>query len=209
MTNIRALTGHLTKKLATFLGVADNLYPSKTQLPEWMPPILKPIPYTNKIMVDKYTKFNITENVCGLTVNFGFIRSGILHNCVAYNKNGKQIPEILSKFPKIQTILADIQRHYNTNKVVLQVKILEKNNYYNIMPKILAFTLYIDGIEQPLKDMVEILREYNIETVPILDLDKTINQSTKEKYSGKSLLANVPQKGIICTNRQKSLSFLL
>ncbi len=209
MININAITGHLTKKLATFLGVVDNLYPQKNRLPEWMLPILKPIPYTKKNMVDKDIKFNITENVCGLTVNFGFIRYGILHNCVAYNKNGKQIPEIISKYPKIQTILADIQRHYNTNEIVLQVKILENNNYYNIMPKILAFALYIDGIEQTLKDMVEILREYNIEIVPVLGLNKTINQDTKEKYSGKSLLSNVPSKGIICTNRQKSLSFLL
>lgn len=209
MNNIKAVMRQLTKKIATFLGGANILYPSKNKLPEWMPPILKPIPYTNKIIADKYTKFNITENVCGLTVNFGFIKRGLLSNFVAYDKNGKQIPEMTTLFPKIHSALADIQRHYNANEIALQVKVLENNNYYNQKPRALAFSLYIDGIEQELKDMADILRDYNLELVPILALNKTINEKTKENYSAQSMLANVPSKGIICTNRQKSLSFLL
>ena len=57
--------------------------------------------------------------------------------------------------------------------------------------------------------MADILRDYNLEIVPVLALNKTINEKTKENYSGQSILANMPSKGIICTNRQKSLSFLL
>lgn len=208
MTNIKALTGRLTKNLATFLDVDNNLYPSKNALPGWMPQIFKPIPYTNKIIIDKDLQFNITENICGLTVNFGFIKDGVFHNCVAYNKNGKQIPEIISKYPKIKTILADMQKQYNTNCIVLQVKFLENNNYYKIMPKIIAFKLYFDGIEQTLTNMAEILREYNIEIVPVLDLNKKIDKDIKKNYSEISLLSNVPSRGIICTNRQKELSFL-
>ena len=77
------------------------------------------------------------------------------------------------------------------------------------MPKILAFALYIDGVEQPLQEMACILREYNIEIVPVLGINKVIDEQTKENYSAQSMLSNVPSKGIICTNRQKSLSFLL
>lgn len=209
MINIKGLRGELRKKLAIILGEGNNLYPSKNVLPEWMPPIFEPKLYDYKKNIYKDVKFNITENVCGLTVNIGFIKRGILHNCLAYDKNGKQMPEFFSQNPKVQTILADILQHYNAESVVLQAKVLEKNNYYKTMPKILAFTLYIDGVEQTLKDMAEILREYNIEIVPVLALNKIINEETKENYSGQSLLANVPSKGIICTNRQKSLSFLL
>ena len=209
MIHINVFIGKLTEKLATFLGGVDELYPSKNGFPDWMPPILEPIPYTKKIIKDNSIKFNITENVCGLTVNLGLIKRGIFYNVVAYDKNGNQVPYVLKQYPKIHNMLVDIQHYYNANEIILQAKILEKDNYYNIMPKILAFCLYIDGIEQTLKDTMELLREHNIEMVPVLDLDKTINENTKENYSAQSMLANVPSKGIICTNRQKSLSFLL
>lgn len=209
MIHINVFIGKLTKKLATFLDGVDEIIPPKNRLPEWMPQILEPIPYTKKIINDSGIKFNITENVCGLTVSFGLIKRGIFYNVVAYDKYGKQLPDLLKQYPKIHNALVDIQRYYNANEIILQAKVLEKDNYYNIMPKILAFCLYIDGIEQTLKDEMELLREHNIEMVPVLDLDKTINEKTKENYSAQSMLANVPSKGIICTNRQKSLSFLL
>ena len=209
MRNFKALIGEFTEKLDVFFEWVDELYPSKKALPSWMPPILVPLKFDSKNVPNKNIRFNLTENVCGLTANFGFIKRGVLHNCVVYDKNNKQIPEVLTKFPKIQNALANIRRDYNTNEVILQAKILEDKNYYNVMPKVLAFALYIDGIEQRFKDMAEILREYNIEIVPVIDLDVALNEKTKENYSAQSLLSNVPSKGIICTNRQKSLSFLL
>lgn len=209
MMNINAFTGELRKFLAIFLGEADYLYPPKNQLPEWMPQILRPITYNDKIKLNKNIKFNISENVCGLTINFGYIKRGILCNFLAYDKNGNQIPEIASRFTKIRNALADIQQDYNASDVVLQVKILENENYYQINENVFAFCLYIDGIEQELKDMAELLRTYNIELVPILDMNVSLNEKTKENYSTQSLLSNVPSKGLICTNRQKSLSFLL
>ena len=209
MMNINAFTGELRKILAIFLGEADYLYPPKNQLPEWMPQILRPITYNDKIKLNKNIKFNISENVCGLTINFGYIKRGILCNFLAYDKNGNQIPEIASRFTKIRNALADIQQDYNASDVVLQVKILENKNYYQINENVFAFSLYIDGIEQELKDMAELLRTYNIELVPILDMNVSLDEKTKENYSAQSLLSNVPSKGIICTNRQKSLSFLL
>lgn len=204
---------NIFKNIVTFLGGDEILFPPKDKLPSWIPPVREPAPFNPKSFNQKDLCFNITENVCGLTATYGFAKKGVLSNFVVYDNKGKQIPynkaHVAWQFPKVYSTLVDIRQHYNANEVVLQVKILEKDNYYNLAPKILAFCLYIDGIEQELTDMIYWLRRHNIEAVPILDLKRQINENTKEKYSVQSLLSNVPSKGIICTNRQKSLSFLL
>lgn len=203
----------INKKIANLLGEAEDLFPPENELPWWIPEVRAPQQFNPKKPPQKDLYFNITENVCGLTITYGLIKRGFASNFVVYNDRKEQIPynnkNIAWQFPEVHKTLVDIRRHYNANEVVLQAKILEKDNYYNLMPKVLAFCLYIDGIEQELDDMAYWLRRHNIGIVPVLDVKKIINEKTKENYSVQSKLANVPSKGIICTNRQKSLSFLL
>lgn len=203
----------ISKKIASLLGEAEDLFPPASELPWWIPEVRIPEMFDAKNPPPKDLYFNLTENVCGLTITYGLIKRGFASNFVVYNDRKEQIPfnnkNIAWQFPEVYKTLVDIRRHYNANEVVLQAKILEKDNYYNLTPKVLAFCLYIDGIEQELDDMAYWLRRHNIGLVPVLDIKKTINKKTKENYSVQSKLANVPSKGIICTNRQKSLSFLL
>ena len=77
------------------------------------------------------------------------------------------------------------------------------------MPRVLGFALFVDDIPIDFMEMVNVLRRSNIECVPLIATNKKITKKTKEEYSAASLLANVPSKGLVCTNRQKSLSFLL
>lgn len=203
----------IDKKIATLFGEVDDLFPPDKELPWWIPEVRIPQQFNAKNPPPKDLYFNITENVCGLTITYGLIKRGCVGNFVIYNDRKKQIPlnsrSVALQFPEVFKTLVDILRHYNAENVVLQAKVLEKNNYYNLAPKVLAFCLYIDGIEQEIDDMAYWLRRHNIELVPVLDVRKIINEKTKENYSVQSKLANVPSKGIICTNRQKSLSFLL
>lgn len=190
-------------------GYKDDFYPTENAPPGWFIPPMIPVKLTNKTIRDKKLQFNLTENVCGLTVSLCVVKRGFIVKFFAYNKDNEKCEYVFSNFPKIRQSLADIRKNYNANEIILQAKVLENKNYYNIMPKILAFALYIDGVEQPLQEMAYILREYNIEIVPVLGINKVIDEKTKENYSAQSMLSNVPSKGIICTNRQKSLSFLL
>lgn len=203
----------ISKKIASLLGEAEDLFPPASELPWWIPEVRIPQQFNPKKPPQKDLYFDITENVCGLTITYGLIKRGFASNFVIYNDRKEQIPydnkNVAWQFPEVYKMLVDIRRHYNANEIVLQAKILEKDNYYNLTPKVLAFCLYIDGIEQELDDMAYWLRRHNIGLVPVLDIKKTINKKTKENYSVQSKLANVPSKGIICTNRQKSLSFLL
>lgn len=203
----------INKNIINLFGEFQDLFPPKDKLPWWIPEVRIPQQFNPKKPPQKDLYFDITENVCGLTITYGFIKRGFASNFVIYNDRKEQIPydnkNVAWQFPEVYKMLVDIRRHYNANEIVLQAKVLEKDNYYNLMPRVLAFCLYIDGIEQELDEMAYWLRRHNIWAVPILDVKKIINEKTKENYSVQSKLANVPSKGIICTNRQKSLSFLL
>ena len=211
--NIKKIKHWVKRCLAMLSNEYYALYPSKNSPPWWLMPIIEPKPIDWKDKQIRNTKFNITENVCGLTVNYGMVKVGCLSSFVVYDKKGKQISltnnEISWTYKRVHNALADILQHYNAESITLQAKVLEKSNYYNVAPRIYGFALYIDGVEQEIVDMAFVLRKYNIEVVPIFGLNKTINEETKENYSAQSKISNVNNKGIICTNRQKSLSFLL
>lgn len=211
--SIRNVINWAKKCIAILSDNYASLYPPRNSFPWWMPQVAEPTKLNDKNMPNKMLRFNITENVCGLTVNYGVMKIGCISNFVIYDKRGKQIPQnnedIAWTCQRVNNALVDILRHYNADCVVLQAKVLEKENYYNIIPRIYGFRLYVDGVEQEITDMAYLLRRHNIETVPILGINKTISKETKENYSAQSKIANVNSKGIICINRQKSLSFLL
>ena len=79
-------------------------------LPYWMQPIQQPQPMLQATFsLYKDVPFMITENVCGLTINYGYIRRGIFTRFVAYDKNSNLIRQNSILTPKIRRALADIR----------------------------------------------------------------------------------------------------
>ena len=140
------------------------------------------------------------EYVCGLKLNIGIMKDIGLY--IYYNIDRDVICRNISE------ALVGTRQYYNADEVILQGKLLEKDNFYGLPTKFLAENMFIDGVELATLDMMYLLREYNIECLPILSLNHKVNITEMKEFKKKSMLANVEPAGIICKNRQKELSFL-
>lgn len=168
--------------------------------PDWLIPYRKPLEYAKGVHLPDNTPFDMFENVCGLRLNCGIIKSITLN---IYHNTDRDLV-----FHNIVNALVGTRQYYNAEEVILQGKVLEKDNYYCLPTKFLAENMFIDGIELNTKEMIYLLREYNIECLPILSLNNKVNINEIKEFKKKSMLANVEPHGIICKNRQKELSFL-
>lgn len=161
--------------------------------PEWMEPYREPIKYKKGVNIPS-TPFDIIGNVCGQKLNCGVVKRVFL--TIYYNTDKEMICQ------NIVDALADTRQYYNADDVVLQGKFVEN---YGLQPKFLAENMFIDGIELSTKEMMFSLREFNIECLPILALNHKVDITTINEIKEKS---SIKTDGIICTNRQKNLSFL-
>jgi hypothetical protein len=168
--------------------------------PDWIKPYKNPIEYAKGVHISESTPFDIMEDVCGLKLNIGIMKDIGLY--IYYNTDRDVI------CCNICEALVGTRQYYNADDVILQGKLLEKNNYYGLPTKFLAENMFIDGVELTTLDMMYLLREYNIECLPILSLNHKVDINEIKEFKKKSMLANVEPHGIICKNRQKELSFL-
>jgi hypothetical protein len=161
--------------------------------PEWIEPYREPIKYKKGVNIPA-TPFDIIGNVRGQKLNCGIIKRVFL--TIYHNTDKGMICQ------NIVDALADTRQYYNADEVVLQGKFTEN---YGLQPKFLAENMFIDGIELSTKEMMFSLREFNIECFPILALNHKVDINTINEIKEKS---SIKTDGIICTNRQKGLSFL-
>lgn len=103
MKNIRAFIRKIVDHICDF-DITQN------KLPYWMEP-LRPVQKFSEplLSLHKDRLFTITENVCGLTVNYGFVRRGIFTRFVAYDKNNRLITDKSILTAKMRQSLADIR----------------------------------------------------------------------------------------------------
>lgn len=114
----------------------------------------------------------------------------------------------------IEEVLIDLLKKYKANRIVLQGEIagegIQKNKYNIKGYKFFAFNLIIDGKKHRTIEIQNILKPYNINTVPILDtgceLLDTIDKMV-EDAEGKSTLYKTEREGKVWRDIDNNISF--
>ena len=183
------LARHLKAQIREFFIKHNKLYTPKNALPPWISPIF----IKNYENFDENLKYDLYEDLDESSwAIFGGIKLGYIQKRVYYDEEYKLHRDFKEIYPKIYYAISNMLRHYSTESVVLQVKI--KNNL------IFGFKLYIDGIEQDVKDTNVILCNYNLQMLRVVAINQKIDEGTKESLAGQM---------IICNNRQHSKTFFL
>lgn len=114
----------------------------------------------------------------------------------------------------IEKVLIELLKKYKAEKIVLQGEIagegIQKNKYHIEGYKFFAFNFIIDGKKYRTIDMQDILKPYDINTVPILDknieLLDTIDKMV-ENAEGKSILYKTEREGKVWRDIDNNISF--
>ncbi len=114
----------------------------------------------------------------------------------------------------IEKVLIELLKKYKAKRIVLQGKIagegIQKNKYHIEGYKFFAFNFIIDGKKYRTIDMQNMLKPYNINTVPILDryveLLDTIDEMV-ENAQGKSTLYDTEREGKVWRDIDNNISF--
>ena len=183
------LARHLKAQIREFFIRHNKLYTPKKALPSWISPIFT----KSSKEFDEKLKYDLYEDIDGsYWAYFCGIKFGIFKKCFLYDEEYTLHRDFKTHYPKMHYAISNMLRHYSTESVVLQVKI--KNNL------IFGFKLYIDGIEQDVKDTNVILCNYNLQMLRVVAINQKIDEGTKESLAGQM---------IICNNRQHSKTFFL
>lgn len=114
----------------------------------------------------------------------------------------------------IEKVLIELLKKYKAEQIVLQGEIagegIQKNKYHIEGYKFFAFNFIIDGKKYRTIDMQNILKPYNINTVPILDknielldtIDKMVTNA-----EGKSALYKTEREGKVWRDIDNNISF--
>lgn len=120
----------------------------------------------------------------------------------------------IAKQYNIEEVLIKLLKKYKAEKIVLQGEIagegIQKNKYHIEGYKFFAFNFIIDGKKYRTIDMQDILKPYDINTVPILDknielldtIDKMVTNA-----EGKSTLYNTEREGKVWRDIDNNISF--
>lgn len=108
----------------------------------------------------------------------------------------------------------DLSKKYKADRIVLQGEIagegIQKNKYNIKGYEFFAFNLIIDGKKNRTIEMQDILKPYNINTVPILntscELLDTIDKMV-EDAEGKSVLYKTEREGKVWRDIDNNISF--
>ena len=130
-----------------------------------------------------------------------------------YHECGNVYWEMADKY-NIEYILRDIANKHNVKRVVLQGETygegLQGNPYKLKERRFAAFNLIIDGNRLDSVEAMNILKEYNIPFVPIIDenyyLPKDM-ETFKLEADGKSLIADVNREGFVYRSKDGNQSF--
>lgn len=114
----------------------------------------------------------------------------------------------------IEQVLMDLLKKNKATRIVLQGEIagegIQKNKYNIEGYKFFAFNLIIDGKKHRTIEMQNILKPYNINTVPILDTERelldTIDKMV-EDAEGKSTLYKTEREGKVWRDTDNNISF--
>lgn len=120
----------------------------------------------------------------------------------------------VAKQYNMEEVLINLSKKYKANRIVLQGEIagerIQKNKYNIKGYKFFAFNLIIDGKKHRTIEMQNILKPYNINTVPILDTERelldTIDKMV-EDAEGKSTLYKTEREGKVWRDTDNNISF--
>lgn len=130
-----------------------------------------------------------------------------------YHECGNVYWEMASKYP-IKEALIDIAKKHNAQRVILQGETygesLQGNPYKLKERRFAAFNLIIDGNRLGSTEAMNVLKEYNIPFVPIIDenyyLPKDM-ETFKLEADGISEIANVKREGFVYRSKDGTQSF--
>ena len=130
-----------------------------------------------------------------------------------YHECGNVYWEMADKY-NIETALRDIANKHNANRVVLQGETygegLQGNPYKINERRFAAFNLIIDGNRLGSVEAKDILKEYGISFVPIIDTNYYLPkdmETFKLEADGKSLVADVSREGFVYRSQDGTQSF--
>lgn len=114
----------------------------------------------------------------------------------------------------LKNVLKDIQKKYNADTVVIQGETIGKGiqkNKYNIKGHDLyVFNLIINGERIDSVKAKEIVGEYGMKFVPILDANFVLLDTVDDMIAyadGKSMLCDTLREGVVIRNYDKNVSF--
>ncbi len=207
------------------------LTPKKTpsKFPDWiiktdeirlqnMPHVLET--HANKPMI-------VTEKIDGTSTSFGMRKEGRKkYDYAICSRNIRQTTpkqqcyygdnvyyEIAEKY-NIREVLMRLIERYNATTVVLQGETIgegiQKNKYHLKGHDFYAFNLVVDGLRIDSSVAAEVVKEYGINWVPILDTNFTLldNVDDMMKYAdGQSKIYDTLREGVVIRDHDNTTSF--
>jgi len=168
------------------------------------------------------TKFIVTEKVDGQSATYFIEKHGRKFSFGVCSRNmnltndsnrGGSYWAVAKQF-NIKDVLIAIANEYKAERVVLQGENLGdgiQGNKYKINGyDFYAFNLIIDGKKIPTPQMAEILHNYEIQSVPILEIGFSLKDSVQEmvEYAkGNSILLKRKREGVVIRNYDRNISF--
>ena len=130
-----------------------------------------------------------------------------------YHECGNVYWEMADKY-NIESALRDIAKNHNADRVVLQGETygesLQGNPYKLKERRFAAFNLIIDGNRLDSVEAMNILKEYDIPFVPIIDTDYYLPkdmETFKLEADGKSTITDVAREGFVYRSKDGNQSF--
>jgi hypothetical protein len=164
------------------------------------------------------TKFIVTEKIDGQSATYFLEKHGkkyefgVCSRNLHLTKSDNSSYWTIAKQYDIENVLKSLIG--DADRIVLQGEILGEGiqgNKYNVKGyDFYAFNLIYPNRKVPTPEMCDILHEYDIQSVPILDVNFTLKDSMPEmvEYAkGKSTLLNIKREGVVIRNYQRDISF--
>lgn len=114
----------------------------------------------------------------------------------------------------IENVLKDIQKKHNADTVVIQGETIgegiQKNKYNIKGHDLYVFNLIINGKRVDSVKAREIVNEYNLKFVPILDENFILLDNVDDMITyadGKSQICDTLREGVVIRNYDKNISF--
>lgn len=171
-----------------------------------------------EIEKDLGTKFIATEKIDGQSATYYLEKNGrkyefgVCSRNIHITKPDNSSYWTIAREQGIESVLRSLIG--SNDRIVLQGEIIGlgiQGNKYNVNGyDFYAFNLIYPNKKVPTNEMAEILHEYGIQTVPILDTNVSLKNTIQEMVDyakGNSVLNKTKREGLVLRNYERNISF--